>query len=148
VAPLSDLPDRLQTLKEVFVLAGRHRALHTVVAAKEEHRGTWLLRLSDVADRTAAEALREGVLLVKESELPPLPEGEYYIHDLLGLQVSTVAGRQLGPITDVLETGANDVYVTAGGLIPAIAQVVKKVDLAAGTMLIDPLPGMLDEAEA
>jgi len=58
-----------------------------------------------------------------------------------------VDGRELGPVTDVLPTGANDVYVTAAGLLPATDEVIKAIDLATGTMLVDPLPGMLDEPD-
>jgi 16S rRNA processing protein RimM len=145
VASLSDIPERYRTLKEVLVKTARAATLYQVVRAKETVPGTWLMELEGVTDRTQAEALRGAALMVPESESPPLPEGIYYTHQIMGLQVVTTDGRELGPVTDIIETGANDVYVTAKGLIPAIAQVVKQVDLAAGTMLIEPMPGLLEE---
>ena len=145
VAPMSDIPDRHRTLREVLVKTARTARLYTVRQAKLTGQGAWLLELEGVTDRTQAEALRGAALLVREVDSPPLPQDVYYLHQLLGLRVVTTDGRDLGPITEVLETGANDVYVTAQALIPAIASVVKQVDLAAGTMLIEPLPGMLEE---
>ena len=148
VIPLSDVPGRFQTLKEVLVQGAKSSALLTVQSAREGGRGTWLLRFQGLEDRTAIEPWRGAALLVREDDSPALPEGSYYLHQIVGLEVVTTDGRHLGPITEVLETGANDVYVTAAGLIPATREVIKKIDLAAGTMLIEPLPGMLEEAGA
>lgn len=145
VAPLSDIPERYRTLKEVLVRTARTSRLYRVVRAKETGQGAWLMELEGVSDRTQAELLRGAALLVQETDSPPLPENVYYTHQLIGLRVMTTEGREVGPITDVIETGANDVYVTAQALIPAIAQVVKQVDLVAGTMLIEPMPGLLEE---
>ena len=145
VAPMSDIPGRHQTLKEVMVRTPKANVLLKVEKAAASDKGTWLMRFEGVSDRTAAEALAGGIMYIREQDLAPLPEGRYYVHQIIGLRVVTVDGRELGPITDVLETGANDVYVTETVLIPAIEQVVKEVDLQAGTMLIDPLPGMIEE---
>ena len=100
-------------------------------------------------DRTAAESLAGVELEVEEHELPPLPEGEYYVDDLVGLEVVTTDGESVGALAEVLRTGANDVYLVRradGGeaLIPAIADVVQRVDLEARRVVIEPLPGLLD----
>lgn len=82
------------------------------------------------------------------SQLPIPEENEYYWCDLLGLTVATVDGEALGTITDIFETGSSDIYVVRGMereyLIPAIADVIRSVDLKSGRMLITPLEGMLD----
>jgi 16S rRNA processing protein RimM len=148
IVSLTDVAGRWQTLRQVAVHVGKYQALHELTLVREEAKGTLLVRLSGVADRTAAEKLRGAVLLVREQDSPTLPPGEYYMHQIIGLQVVTRAGRKLGPVTDVLQTGANDVYVTPGGLIPAIREVVVEIDLAAGQMIIEPMPGMLEETEA
>lgn len=145
VVPLTDIPDRHQTLEEVLVRTPRAETLLKVEKAALSSKGTWLLRFEGVNTREASEALAGGIMYVRDEDLPPLPEGRYYVHQIIGLRAVTVDGRELGPVTEVLETGANDVYVTEGGLIPAIPGVLKEVDLEAGIMLIDPLPGMLED---
>ena len=100
-------------------------------------------------DRTAAESLAGVELEVEEHELQPLPEGEYYVDDLVGLEVVTTGGEPIGTLAEVLRTGANDVYLVrrpegAEVLIPAIADVVQHVDLDARRVVIEPLPGLLD----
>lgn len=148
VAPETDIPNRHQTLKEVLVRMLKGPAvLLKVEKAAESSKKTWLVRFEGVNTREGSEALKGGIMYIRDEDLAPLPEGRYYVHQIIGLRVVTVDGRELGPVTEVLETGANDVYVTEGGLIPAIPQVLKEIDLQAGTMLIDPLPGMLEEEE-
>ncbi|MEN6547993.1 MAG: ribosome maturation factor RimM [Armatimonadia bacterium] len=145
VLPLTDVPGRHQTLEEVMVRTARTAQLYKVVTATPAPKGLWLVRLEGVSDRTQAETLKGAELFVRETDLPELPEGQYYIHQILGLRVITTQGRELGPITEVLPTGANDVYVTPAGLLPATDEVIKEVDLEAGTMIVDPLPGMIEE---
>ncbi len=143
VASLSDLPGRYQSLKEVLVRTAKTAATHRVLGVREIGPATWLIQLEGISDRTAAETLRGAALMVREADSPPLPPDVYYVHQLIGLRVVTTDGREVGVITDVIETGANDVYVTEQALIPAIPQVVQAVDLDAGTMLIEPMPGLL-----
>lgn len=145
VLPLTDVPDRHRTLKQVMVRTARTQQLLTIERAAPAGKGLWLVKFEGLDDRTAAEKLKGAELFVSDDDLPPLPEGQYYIHQIVGLQVRTVEGRDLGPVTEVLHTGANDVYVTGAGLLPATDEVIKEIDLPAGTMLVDPLPGMLDE---
>jgi len=160
VLVLSDVPDRHRTLKQVMARGPGHpgsasgpsgtsgptrEQLLTIERAQPAKQGLWLVRFAGVEDRTAAEKLKGAELFIRTEDLPPLPEGRYYIHEIVGLRVVTVDGRELGPVTEVLRTGANDVYVTAAGLLPATDEVIKAIDLAAGTMRVDPLPGMIDE---
>lgn len=147
VLPLTDVPDRHRTLKQVMVRTARGEQLMRIVRAEPARQNLWLVKFEGIEDRTAAEKLRGAELFVTDEELPPLPEGRYYIHQIVGLKVRTVDGRDLGPVTEVLHTGANDVYATEAGLLPATDEVVKEIDLEAGTMLVDPLPGMIDEPE-
>jgi 16S rRNA processing protein RimM len=117
------------------------------------HKGHLLLRCAEVPDRTAAEALRGTWLFVSEDDAVELEAGAYWIHDIVGLSVETVEGVRLGQISDVLATGANDVYVVqpAPGvnqgrelLIPALEGVIEAVDLARGTMCVRLPEGLLD----
>lgn len=96
--------------------------------------------LAGVADRSAAEGFRGAELLIDRSVLPSLPEGTYYWADLIGLTVIDAGGRRLGRVTEILATGANDVFVVREGaeeiLVPGTEEVVTDVDLASGTMRV------------
>lgn len=123
------------------------------VAAVRPHKGHFLLWVEELVDRTEAEAVRGEWLFVAESDAAPLEADTYWIHDIIGLNVITESGQQLGQITDVLVTGANDVYIVqpAAGvnngreiLLPAIADVVLHVDLEAGTMTVHLPAGLVE----
>jgi 16S rRNA processing protein RimM len=97
---------------------------------------------------TAAEAQRlvGAEICVPESRLPVLAADEFYWHQLIGLEVLSVDGRRLGTIRQIIETGSNDVYVVQEGqeevLIPALAEVVREVDLERRLMVVD-LPALV-----
>src|SRR5690606_29343211 len=96
-----------------------------------------------------AALLRGATIEIDEAELPPLPEGEHYVHDLVGLTVVTTGGDTVGTVEDVLRTGSNDVYLVhaPGGKevpVPVLEGVVLDVDLEAGRVTIDPVAGLLD----
>lgn len=141
--PESDYPERLRPGREVY-LAGPRPGWTRIVAARPHRAPLWLLRLDGVEDRDAAEALRGSELQVAAADLPPLPEGTYYHHQIVGLQVVTEAGRVLGHVEDIRRTGSADVYVVGPHLIPALREVVRSVDLAAGRMVVRPLPGLIE----
>ena len=119
------------------------------IASTQWRKGAVYLRLSGIEGRQAAGELRGRLLAIAESELEPLPEGHYYRFQLIGLTVVSTEGEELGRLADVLSTGANDVYVVRGDrgevLLPATDEVVREIDLKAGRMLIEALPGLLPE---
>ncbi len=113
------------------------------VAASREAQGHLFLTLKGFRDRTSVERFRHALLQVPESELPPLPEGEYYRFQLIGLTVVDRDGNVLGTLDEIIETGSNDVYRVhpAAGpdlLLPAIADVILSVDLPTRRMVVDP----------
>jgi len=112
------------------------------------HRGAALVSFEGVEDREAAEDLVGGTLSIPRSELLPAPDDSYYVADLMGLTVVTVAGETVGPLTAVYPGGGHDVYgVDKGGrevLIPAVEPIVVDIDLATRRMTIDPPEGLLD----
>jgi 16S rRNA processing protein RimM len=113
------------------------------VAASREAAGHLYVRLKGFPDRTSVEKFRQALLQVPESDLPPLPEGEYYRFQLVGLTVVDREGQVLGTLDEVIETGANDVYRVrtpdgADVLLPALADVIVSVDLDAQRMVADP----------
>lgn len=110
-------------------------------------RGAQLvLQLAGIEDRDAAAALRDWLVQVPENEAWKLPKGQYYWHQIIGLAVRTTDGRHLGTVADILETGANDVYVVAREgdelLLPAIKDVVRSISPEDGEIVVELLPGM------
>jgi len=149
VLPLTDFPDRLLNLKRVFLLLGESRTERRVERASPHSRGLFLLKLEGIGDRNAAEALRGAEIQLPRGEAAPLPEGAFYVFDLVGCEVQLLSGERVGELVDVLTTAANDVYVVRrdeGGevLIPAVRHVVKAIDIDAGKIVVDPIPGMLE----
>ncbi len=122
-------------------------APHVIRAARVRDQVV-LLELEDVTDRDSAERLRGKDVEVPRHDAPRLPRGQYFWHQVIGLRVEDAATEQrLGTVTDILETGANDVYVVTSEsgrelLIPAIKDVVLDIDPSQGRMLVALLPGM------
>ena len=144
VTPLTDNPARIAAGARVYV-SGELRRIEEV----RHPRGYPVVRFEGVTDADAAERLRDALIEIDEADLPALPDGEYYVHDLVGLHVVTAAGEAVGRLEEVLRTGSNDVYLVKRPgqkdvLIPAIDGVLLNVDLAAGTVTIEVVPGLLD----
>ncbi len=110
------------------------------VRASRWDRDVWLLSLSGVGTREEAEALRGSLLEVADAEVERVDEASYFVHELVGLRVVTVEGVELGVLREVLQPGANDVYVVEGPegelLLPAIGEVVERVDVAGGVVVV------------
>ena len=113
------------------------------------HAKVLLLKLDGCDDRNAADELRGMLVQIPVEEAVPLEEGEYYLFQLVGVRVETESGEWLGQIVDVIETGANDVYVVRGSrgevLLPAIDDVILELDLESKHMVVHLLPGLLAE---
>ncbi|MBB5116710.1 16S rRNA processing protein RimM [Streptomyces eurocidicus] len=118
------------------------------------HSGRLLLRFAGVKDRTAAEALRN-ILLIAEvdpEEGPEDPE-EFYDHQLIDLDVVTVDGEEIGRITEIAHLPAQDLFIVErpdGGevMIPFVGEIVTEIDLEEQRAVIDPPPGLIDSSEA
>ena len=144
VSPETDFPERFATQESLSVVprGAAPRLLRVESARTHTGKGLVLLRLEGIDDRDAADALRGSALYIRESDLTPLPEGRYYEFQILGLTVVTEDGRDLGKITEIIHTGANDVYETPLALIPAIDQIVRQVDLEAGRIVVHWVEGL------
>jgi 16S rRNA processing protein RimM len=157
---VTEFPERFRQTKRVYLvpssgpgsgepLEGGVPQPYAVEQARlSQHRGhaEVILNLTGVADRDSAEALRGWLVQVPASEAWKLPRGRFYWHQIVGLRVVTTEGEEIGTVSEILETGANDVYVVkADGrerLIPAIKQVVKKIAPEQGEMVVELLPGL------
>lgn len=149
VFPWTDNPERFRQLTEVWIVHGETlRKIH-ITGARQQRNGL-ILAARELQTADQAEAVRNWTIEIEKEDLPVLPEGSFYIFDLIGLQVSTLSGEELGLVADVLQTGANDVYVVKNPqgkevLIPALKSVVVEVDFARRKMVVNPLPGLLTD---
>jgi 16S rRNA processing protein RimM len=141
---LTEFPERFASLRTVYV--GDDAKPFSVQSARL-HGKAALLKLKEIDTPEQAEALRDQILQIELKDAVKLPKGKLYIYQLIGLRVVTVEGEVLGEIADVLETGANDVYVVRDGareiLIPAIEDVVKKVSLERGEVTVKMMEGLI-----
>lgn len=150
VRAITDQVEHLRRhVRTVFLGAERRPfALERVHAPKA---GVLILTLGGVADRVAAEALRGADVSIRETDAAPLAEDEYFVHQLYDLQVVTSDGGEIGRVREVLQTGANDVIVVArrgraDALLPIIRDVVERLDIAGGRIIVRLLPGLIDDA--
>lgn len=136
----------LKSLEEVFVGHGEQKANLKKVKDIKISKKHFLIELEGVEDIDTANALVGCRVLVPSDKLEELPEGEYYWRDILGLDVVTEDGEILGRIEKIFPTGSNDVYVCTGGereiLLPAIADVIRKIDIEDGRMVVRLLEGL------
>lgn len=151
VLSLTDIPNRFAQLEAVY-LAPTH--VRRRIEFERPYKGdVIILKLEGIDDAAAADALRNIDLDIPVDELANLPPDVYYQHDIVGLLIKTMSGREIGQIVGIMPTGGNDVYEvkTPHGtqiLIPATKEVVKQIDLRRHVMYIDPIKGLLDEKEA
>lgn len=128
---LTDFPERILSGKTVYV-GDEHEPLQ--LASVRSNDRALLVRFAGFQTPEEAGRLRNKTVFSRSAELPQLPEGEYYHHQLLGLAVVNEAGEALGVLEDILETGANDVYLVKSSedkelLLPAIEDVILEVNL-------------------
>ena len=146
VVPWCDAPEFLCEFDTLYL--GKAQKPVNVTAARLQ-KGNVLLHLEGVDTVEAAEQLRNQVLYMDRDEVE-LEEGVYFIQDLIGLEVLDAdTGKSYGKLSDVMQTGANDVYEIKDEtgktvLIPAIPDVVQETDLDGGVMRIRPLEGLFD----
>ncbi|MGE5252100.1 MAG: ribosome maturation factor RimM [Bacteroidota bacterium] len=130
----TDFPERLKPGRKLFL--GEARAPVTLAGVRP-HGESVLVRLKGIDTLESAGMLRNTWVFTRTADVPALPEGKYYEHQLLGLRVEDEAGNLLGTLTEILKTGANDVYVVtdeAGGelLLPVIPDVIRDMQPAQG----------------
>jgi len=145
VIPLSSVASRFQTGSRLFVGDREHQPL--TVRAARPHQRRMLVAFEGIADRTTAEKMRGQYLFAPSDSAPPLPEGEYWTHQLLGCDVETATGRHLGRLSEVIHTRANDVWVASEKdrqvLIPALRDVVVSVDVEGQRIVVREVPGLI-----
>lgn len=135
-----------ETLKTVFIKK-KNEMLEKKIEKVSYTKNQVVLKFKDCNSIDEAEALRNTYLLVKKEDLGELPEGVYYLADLIGLDVYTEEDELLGKVDDIYSTGANDIYVVKNEdgkekLLPGIDEVIKNIDIEAGRITVNLLEGL------
>jgi 16S rRNA processing protein RimM len=136
-------PEQLGRLRTVYL--GPQAEPWAIEGVRVRRRAVYL-KLSGCDDHTAAEALRGALLQIALEDAVPLEEDEYYEHQIVGMTVVEEDGTPLGKVTEIISTGANDVYVVVGPdgelLLPAIESVILEIDLEADRMVVHVMEGL------
>jgi len=143
---LTDFPDLIEIGQKVY--AGQKYQAYKIKSLRW-HGGDLLVSLEGMLDRTAVEIFRNIMIYMKSEDMPAPPEGEYYLHQLVGIDVVTDQGKNLGRLKEVILTGANDVYLVDSPegkeiLLPAIEEVILEINLEDRIMLVHIIPGLLE----
>ena len=140
----TDFPERFATGRKLFV--GEERKPMTLSSSRPHAKGM-LVRFKDVETPEDAGQLRNQWVYVKSTDVPSLPEGKLYQYELFGFEVVDESGEILGELVEIIETGANDVYVVRNEsgkeiLLPAIPSVVLETDSSRRLMRVHLLEGL------
>ena len=144
VEVMTDFPDRFSLLRKIYL---GPEAVPFALEGFRLHQGAALLKLKGCHDRTTVEKLRGQWVQIPIEEAVSLEQDEYYEYQIVGLAVWTADGEYLGTVDEIISTGANDVYVVRGegreALIPAIEDVVLKINLAQGQLVVELMEGLI-----
>lgn len=147
VIPITEDPPQFEKLKNISIKSVKEERKSFAIERVRIGTNGIILKLHGIDDRNSALALKGYYIDKRLDECEPLTPDEYYIFDLIGLEVRTTDNRSIGEVKEVLTLPANDVYVVMNGtrefLIPAIKDVVKNVDLENEVILIEPIDGLL-----
>ena len=145
--PYNPKSPTLFSTQEIFLEKSGIRSPQRLQAIKT-HKKQLLVRLEGEEGINAAKKWIGSTVFVAEARLPALAPGEYYYYQAVGLEVFDTQGTRLGTITRLWSTPGGDLYVVQGEakeyLIPVVKEIIEKVDLAAGRMIINPPAGLLD----
>ena len=147
VFPLTDDIKRFDDLETVYVKTKKESQLYNIESIKY-HKNFVLIKFKGINTVEQAEKLRNSYLEVDREQAIPLNEGEYFIADLIGLEVYSDEGKLIGKVDDIYNTGANDIYVVKDDLgkqtlLPGIKDVIKNVDLEKGQIIVHLIPGLI-----
>ncbi|WP_158409298.1 ribosome maturation factor RimM [Fimbriimonas ginsengisoli] len=143
VQPLTEFWERFQKGARL-----RLKGEWVTVKSYREHKNRPLIKVTGVDDISAAEALQWEYLEAIIADRPDLDDDEYLTKDLIGLQVVTVGGTNLGIVSEVMPMPTHDVLVVGEVLIPVVKQFVKKIDIQGGAITVELIPGMLPGEES
>ena len=147
VVPMTDDPQRFLKLRKITIAKDEVCRQFPVEKARE-FKDKVLLKLKQVDSPEKAKELVGGFIEIEEDQLVRLPQGSYFVFDIVGLDVVTTEGERIGTVKEVISLPANDLYLVEGEEklynIPAVKDVVKEIDLKEKKMIIEPMEGLFD----
>ena len=145
VYPHTDFPERLSSRTEVFMRLDGVEPHMLKIRKSRINKNVVIIQFDGYKDMTDAESLRGAKLYTSKTAQVPLPEGEFYIDDIIGIRVFTSEGDDLGVVNEVLRSPANDVYVTDRAMIPAVKEFVVCLDIKEKKMVVKPVEGLVQD---
>lgn len=147
VSPFTDDIRRFDNLKEVYIKTKKDSKIYKIEGVKY-HKNMVLIKLQNVDTPEQADMLKNAYLEVDRENAIKLKKDEYFIADLIGLDVYTDEGNLLGKVDDIYNTGANDIYVVKDELgkqvlLPAIKDVIKNIDLENEKIIVHLISGLV-----
>lgn len=148
VFPTTDDVGRFRRLKKLVMETKRKERIPLEVEGVKFFKGMAILKFKGISDINEIEKYKGSDLLVSREDAVPLEEGEFFVADLIGLSAVDEQGRELGKLAEVLQTGANDVYVIRGGereyLLPAIGECILDICPDKGYLKVHIMEGLED----
>lgn len=148
IEPMTDFPRRFKDLGRVYLVSPAGKEIVCNVKSVRYAGEVPLLLFDGYESPEKAMELNGWLVKVPEEDAVPLPEGQYYWYELIGMEVLSESGEKLGTIVDIFETGSNDVYVMKRGAkdvyLPATKEVIKQVDRKAKRMVIHLMDGLME----
>lgn len=147
VIPFTDDIRRFEDLKKVYICK-KNQMSEVEIEEVKYHKNMVLLKLKGIDDMTNAEKQKGAILKIHRKDAIPLPEGTYFIADLIGLEVYTDEGILLGKVDDIYNNGSTDIYVVKNELgkqilLPAIKDVLKDINLEQEKIIVHLLKGLV-----
>ncbi len=138
---------RFDNLKKVYIKNKNEKKEYEIEEVKY-HKEMVLIKFKGIENPEQANILRNSYLVIDRENEKPLEEGTYYIVDMIGLEVYTEEGKKIGILDDIFNSGSSDIYVVKDELgkqilLPAIEEVIKKIDMKERKMIVHLIPGLM-----
>lgn len=137
VRPMTDDPERYFALKSIFLKEGEQYAARRVTGVRVQG-GSAYVAIEGVSNRNAAEKMRDAYLYINRAHAAKLPKGRYFICDLIGCIVRDETGKEYGVVREIIQTGANDVYVVGEDewMLPVLKNIIASCDVEQGVITV------------
>lgn len=149
VLRISDFDERFNIGNTLYLVSDQKKIEELIIDGHRIHKGYDLIHFQGLNNINDVEHFKGSFLKITESQLTELEENEYYYHEIIGCEVYTTSGEEVGHIKEILSPGANDVWVVQRQsgkdiLIPYIEDVVLEIDVEAKKVVIEPMEGLLE----
>ncbi len=149
VAPSTNTPELLLSVRCLTIRLSDGRKSQASVSSMRLAGCTLIMRLAEFSNRSQAERIMNAELYVEPAQLRPLEPEQYWVSDLIGLKAFTISGEFVGTVVSVIDAGNHILELNCGSaagtiLVPFVEAIVPVVDIPAGRIEIDPIPGLLE----